>query len=117
MQIKIYKIIFIIDFTNTLRCYSLKNGWNGIFRQISINKTQKIINGDCARCCCSKFLGDISAVNNGWRTTLQLQVMSYESAFSLETSDIITDNKDLFFSNNKNQFFQLISNLAVSIGK
>ena len=31
----------------------------------------------------------------------------YESTFSLETSDIITDNKNLYFSNNKNQFFSI----------
>ena len=31
----------------------------------------------------------------------------YESAFSLETSDIIADSNTLFFSNNKNQFFSI----------
>ena len=31
----------------------------------------------------------------------------YEAAFSLETSDIITDSTNLFFSNNKNQFFSV----------
>ena len=31
----------------------------------------------------------------------------YESTFSLETSDIITDNKSLYFSNNQNQFFSV----------
>ena len=56
-------------------------------------------------------LGDISAVriNNGellWQLPTQSDVL-YESAFSLETSDIITDEKDLFFSNNKNQFFSI----------
>ena len=30
-----------------------------------------------------------------------------KSAFSLETSDIITDSNALFFSNNKNQFFSI----------
>ena len=33
--------------------------------------------------------------------------MIYESAFSLETSDIITDSASLFFSNNKNQLFSI----------
>ena len=33
--------------------------------------------------------------------------MIYESSFSLETSDIITDNQTLFFSNNKNQLFSI----------
>ena len=56
-------------------------------------------------------LGDISAVriNDGeliWQLPTQSNVL-YESAFSLETSDIITDKKNLFFSNNKNQFFSI----------
>ena len=33
--------------------------------------------------------------------------MIYESAFSLETSDIVTDKKTLFISNNKNQLFSI----------
>ena len=31
----------------------------------------------------------------------------YKTAFSLETSDLVTDGKTLFFSNNKNQFFSV----------
>ena len=54
-------------------------------------------------------VGDISAVDiiNGellWQLPTQNNLV-YESAFSLETSDIITDGNTLFFSNNKNQFF------------
>ena len=56
-------------------------------------------------------IGDISAVNlnNGellWQLPTQ-NTLVYESAFSLETSEIITDNKTLFFSNNQNQLFSL----------
>ena len=56
-------------------------------------------------------LGDISAVQikDGelvWQLPTQSNIL-YESAFSLETSDIITDKRDLFFSNNKNQFFSI----------
>ena len=56
-------------------------------------------------------LGDISAVdlNNGtllWQLPTQSNVI-FESAFSLETSDIIADENSLFFSNNKNQFFSI----------
>ena len=55
--------------------------------------------------------GDISAVNllNGellWQLPTQNSLI-YESSFSLETSDLVTDNKSLFFSNNKNQFFSI----------
>ena len=56
-------------------------------------------------------IGDITAVNlnNGellWQLPTQSSLI-YESAFSLETSDIITDNKTLYFSNNKNQFYSI----------
>ena len=56
-------------------------------------------------------LGDISAVdlNNGtllWQLPTQSNLI-FESAFSLETSDIIADENSLFFSNNKNQFFSI----------
>ena len=56
-------------------------------------------------------IGDISAVdiNKGellWQLPTQSSLI-YESAFSLETSDIITDSKSLFFSNNKNQLFSI----------
>tara|TARA_B100001057_G_C22350296_1_gene756769 strand:- start:41 stop:631 length:591 start_codon:yes stop_codon:yes gene_type:complete len=56
-------------------------------------------------------IGDISAVNiNQGELLWQLPTQSsliYESAFSLETSDLITDSKSLFFSNNKNQLFSV----------
>ena len=56
-------------------------------------------------------IGDISAVDikEGellWQLPTQNRLI-YESAFSLETSDLITDGKTLFFSNNKNQFFSI----------
>ncbi len=53
-QIKIYKDrFFLIDFTNTLRCYSLKNGqelWNFQTESALIRSQKKVINGDCGRC-------------------------------------------------------------------
>ena len=56
-------------------------------------------------------IGDIIAVNiNKGELSWQLPTQNnqiYKSAFSLETSDIITDGKSLFFSNNKNQFFSI----------
>ena len=115
-QIKIYKDrFFVIDFTNTLRCYSMKNGeeiWN-FQTETALIRSQKrlsmVIVEDVIYF--NNSLGDISAVriNDGellWQLPTQSDVL-YESALSLETSDIITDNKDLFFSNNKNQFFSI----------
>ncbi|MDC3117104.1 PQQ-like beta-propeller repeat protein [Candidatus Pelagibacter sp.] len=115
-QIKIYKDrFFLIDFTNTLRCYSLKNGeeiWN-FQTESTLIRSQKrlsmVIVEDMVYF--NNSLGDISAVliNDGeliWQLPTQSNII-YESSFSLETSDIITDKKDLFFSNNKNQFFSI----------
>ena len=56
-------------------------------------------------------IGDISAVdltkgNLLWQLPTQ-STSIYESAFSLETSDIIADKNSLFFSNNKNQIFSV----------
>ena len=115
-QIKIYNDrFFLIDFTNTLRCYSIKNGkelWNFQTESALIRSQKKlsmVIVDDVIYF--NNSLGDISAVriNDGeliWQLPTQSNVL-YESAFSLETSDIITDKKNLFFSNNKNQFFSI----------
>ena len=115
-QIKIYKDkFFIIDFSNTLRCFSIKNGeelWN-IKTENSLIRSQKklsmVIVDDFLYF--NNSIGDISAVDIkkgelSWQLPTQSNQI-YESAFSLETSDIITDGNSLFFSNNKNQFFSI----------
>ena len=56
-------------------------------------------------------IGDISAVdiNTGdllWQLPTQSNLI-YQSAFSLETSDIIADINTIYFSNNKNQIFSI----------
>jgi outer membrane protein assembly factor BamB len=115
-QIKIFEDkFFIIDFSNTLRCFSLKNGeelWN-IRTENSLIRSQKklsmvIVNNLIYF---KNSIGDISAVdiNEGellWQLPTQSSLI-YEAAFSLETSDLITDGNTLFFSNNKNQFFSV----------
>ena len=65
-------------------------------------------------------MGDISAVdiNNGdlqWQLPTQSNVV-IESAFSLETSDIITDGLTLFFSNNSPLAFSMGKELSGSVG-
>ena len=115
-QIKIYKDkFFIIDFSNTLRCFSIKDGtelWN-VKTESSLIRSQKklsmvIVNGSLYF---NNSIGDISAVdiNKGellWQLPTQSSLI-YEAAFSLETSDMIADLDTLFFSNNKNQFFSI----------
>jgi len=115
-QIKIYKDkFFIIDFSNTLRCFSIKNGkelWN-IKTENSLVRSQKklsmVIVNDVIYF--NNSIGDISAVDikKGellWQLPTQSSLI-YEAAFSLETSDIISDSTSLFFSNNKNQIFSI----------
>ena len=115
-QIKIYKDkVFVIDFSNTLRCFSLKNGdelWN-VKTESSLIRSQKKLSMVIVKniILFNNSIGDISAVdlNNGellWQLPTQNSLI-YESTFSLETSDIITDNKSLYFSNNQNQFFSV----------
>ena len=115
-QIKIYKdYFFVIDYSNTLRCFSLKDGnelWS-IKTENSLIRSQKklsmvIVNEIIYF---NNSIGDISAVdlNKGeliWQLPTQSSLI-YESAFSLQTSDIITDENSLFFSNNNNQFFSI----------
>ncbi len=115
-QIKIYQDkFFIIDFSNTLRCFSIKDGkelWN-IRTENSFIRSQKklsmvIVNNELYF---KNSIGDISAVSINqeellWQLPTQSSLI-YEAAFSLETSDLITDGKTLFFSNNKNQFFSI----------
>ena len=115
-QIKIYEDkFFIIFLSNTLRCFSLKSGeelWN-IKTESSLIRSQKklsmVIINDFLYF--NNSIGDVSAVNiNQGELLWQLPTQSsliYESSFSLESSDIITDGKTLFFSNNKNQFFSI----------
>ena len=115
-QIKIYEDkFFIVDFSNTLRCFSLVNGeelWN-VKTENSLIRSQKklsivIIDSFLYF---NNSIGDISAIdiNKGelaWQLPTQSSLI-YEAAFSLKTSDIISDSKSLFFSNNKNQFFSI----------
>ena len=115
-QIKIFKDkFFIIDFSNILRCFSIKDGeelWN-VKTEDSLIKSQKklsmIITDN--KLIFNNSIGDISAVNlNSGVLLWQLPTQSssiYESSFSLETSEIITDGKVLYFSNNKNQLFAI----------
>ena len=115
-QIKIYKDkFFVIDLSNTLRCFSIKDGneiWN-VKTENSLIRSQKKLSMVIVdeKIYFNNSVGDISAVdiNKGellWQLPTQSSLI-YESAFSLETSDIISDKISLFFSNNKNEFYSI----------
>ena len=115
-QIKIYKDkFFIIDFSNTLRCFSIRDGselWNIKTESSLIRSPKKLSMVIIDQIIYfNNAIGDISAVdiNKGellWQLPTQ-STLIYESAFSLQTSEIISDKDNLFFSNNKNQFFSV----------
>ena len=115
-QIKIYKDkFFVIDFENTLKAYSIKNGkeiWN-IKTQNSLIRSQKklslAIKGE--NIFFNNSLGDVSAVkiSSGellWQIPTQ-STLVYDEGFFLQNSDIVIDEDSLYFSNNKNQFFSI----------
>jgi outer membrane protein assembly factor BamB len=115
-QLKVYKDkLFVIDFENTLRAYSINNGneiWN-IKTQNSLIRSQKKLSMVIVDKIIyfNNYLGDISAVEiqSGemlWQTPTQSS-QDYDGNFLLRTSDIIADKDTLYFSNNKNQFFSL----------
>ena len=115
-QIKIYEDkFFVIDFNNTLRAYSLKNGeeiWT-VKTENSFIRSQKklsIVIVD-KKIYFNNSVGDINCIDieTGeliWQKPTQNNLI-YGEQFSLETSDIIADNDSLYFSNNRNQFFSI----------
>ena len=115
-QVKIFKDkFFAIDFENILRCYSISDGkeiWNFKSEKSFIKSQQKlsfIINEN--RLVFINTLGDLSSIdiNSGnlvWQTPTQSSAI-YENYFSLKNSDIIAENKTIYFSNNKNEFFAI----------
>ena len=115
-QIKIFKDKFyIIDSTNTLRCFSIKTGdqiWN-VKTENNLIKSQKKLSMVIVKdkIYFNNSIGDISAVSSDkgellWQLPTQSSLI-IESAFGLETSEIVADKNTIFFSNNKNQFFSI----------
>jgi outer membrane protein assembly factor BamB len=115
-QVKIFKDkFFAIDFENILRCYSIKDGkeiWSFISEKSFIKSQQKlsfIINDN--NLVFINTLGDLSSIdietgNLVWQTPTQSSAI-YENYFSLKNSDLIAENKTIYFSNNKNEFFAI----------
>ena len=106
---------FTVDFENTIRSFSIKDGsenWN-VKTDNSLVRSQKklsiVIVNDVLYF--NNSLGDVTAIdmNEGsliWQTPTQSSLI-YENAFSLKSSDLIADDKNLYISNNKNQFFSV----------
>ena len=115
-QVKVFKDkFFAIDFENILRCYSVINGkeiWNFKSEKSFIKSQQKlsfIINDN--KLVFINTLGDLSSIdidtgNLVWQTPTQSSAI-YENYFSLKNSDLIAENRTIYFSNNKNEFFAI----------
>ncbi len=115
-EIKIYKDkFFVVDFENTLRCFSLLDGtelWKFKTTKFTIKSQKKssVIVVD-NKVIFSNSIGDITAINADtgnflWQSPTQ-NANSYADFFALKTSDLISDKKSILFSNNTNNFFSL----------
>ena len=115
-QIKIFdKKALVIDMENQLRCFSIETGeliWS-VKTQGSILRSQKkqslILNK--GRVFFSNSIGDITAVDiqSGkiiWQTPTQSNI-TFASTYFLKLSDIVSDEKSIFVSDNNNQFFSI----------
>ena len=115
-QVKIFAgKIYVIDFENTLRVYSVNDGkevWNRK-TQDSLIRSQKKLSLVILdeKIYFNNSMGDISAVDASsgnliWQTPTQNSLV-YDTGFFLKTSDIVADKETLFFSNNQNEFYSL----------
>ena len=106
---------FMVDFENTIRCFSLKDGseiWNFNTENPFIKSKKKlslVSKGELVFFINS--IGDLTAlnINNGslfWQTPTQSNLI-YQDAFSLENSDLVFSNNSIYFSNNKNELFSI----------
>ena len=115
-QIKIFDDrIYAIDLSNILRSYSLKDGseiWNFKSEDTFLKPTKRnslIVND--GKVFFNNSVGDIIAIDaiSGsllWQIPTQSSLI-YENAFNLVMSDLVSDKKNIIFSNNRNEFYSL----------
>ena len=115
-QIKVFNNkIYAIDMSNILRCYSLLDGselWQFKSEDTFLKSTKRnslIISDD--KIFFNNSLGDVIAIDakSGsllWQVSTQSSLI-YENAFNLVMSDLVSDNKNIIFSNNRNEFYSL----------
>ena len=106
---------FVIDYKNTLRCYKIDDGsecWNLQTENsftISNSKFSLIIVNDMV--IFSNSIGDITAadIETGlivWQLPTQSSNIINET-YSFKISQLVSDGKSIFFSNNKNEFYSV----------
>ena len=104
----------VVDMENNLRCFSLKDGaivWSvpTELTVVSSQKKQSIIIANNL-VVFSNSIGDLTAVDfeSGeiiWQTPTQ--ILGFGKNITLRNSDIVSDGKFVYMSNNKNEFFAL----------
>jgi outer membrane protein assembly factor BamB len=106
---------FVVDYKNTLRCYKIDDGsecWNLQTENsftISNSKFSLIIVDDMV--IFSNSIGDITAadIETGliaWQLPTQSSNIINET-YSFKISQLVSDGKSIFFSNNKNEFYSV----------
>lgn len=115
-EIKKYKDkFFVVDYENTLRCYYVEDGsecWNLQTEDsftISNSKFSLIIIEDMV--IFNNSIGDITAVDiETGMITWQLPTQSssiINETYNFKISKLVSDNKSIYFSNNKNEFYSI----------
>ena len=115
-EIKKYKDkFFVVDYKNTLRCYYVNDGsecWNLQTEDsftISNSKFSLIIIEDMV--IFNNSIGDITAVDiETGMITWQLPTQSssiINETYNFKISKLVSDNKSIYFSNNKNEFYSI----------
>ncbi len=107
--------IFIVDYKNTLRCYNIKDGsecWNLATEDsftISSSNFSLIIVGELI--IFTNSIGDVTAVDiDTGLITWQLPTQSssiINETYNFKVSKLVSDNKSIYFSNNKNEFYSV----------
>lgn len=113
--------LFVVDLNNVLWCFSDLNGeiiWS-VKTQSSLISTKKklslVLSEDSV--IFTNSIGDVTKVdlktgNFIWQIPTQNTLLKSSTNF-LKTSDLVMFGENVFFSNNKNQFFSLNSNLGI----
>ena len=107
--------IFVVDYKNTLRCYSKFDGsecWNlQTEDSFTISDSQYSLIVDNDMVVFSNSIGDITAVdiNTGliiWQLPTQSSSIINET-YIFKVSKLVSDGNSVFFSNNKNEFYSI----------
>ncbi|MDA9664628.1 PQQ-like beta-propeller repeat protein [Candidatus Pelagibacter sp.] len=112
---KVKSKFFVVDYKNTLRCFSVYDGsecWNLQTEEsftISDSKYSLIVVDDMV--VFSNSIGDISAVDIntgliGWQLPTQSSNITNET-YDFKTSKLVSDNNSIFFSTNKDEFYSI----------